>query len=109
MYSQCNPADGEQYLLLLKSIVDHKQTSKAVVKVEEYITHNSSCNRMKTTTKELLLGIKWKYGTTSWECLSNLKDTFPVEVAEYAIAAGIDDKPAFKWWMQYILSTKGTK
>ena len=39
VYSQCNP-DGEQYLIL-KSIVDHKQTSKALVKGEEYITHNS--------------------------------------------------------------------
>ena len=55
-------------------------------------------------TKGWLLCIEWKDGTTSWECLSNLKESFPVEVLEYAIAAGIDDEPLFKWWMQYGLN-----
>ena len=82
----------------MKLIIDDKQTSKAVTKGDEYITHNGRYRRIKMT-KEWLLCIKWKDGTTSREGLSNLKESLPVEVAEYAIAAGIDEEPAFKWWM----------
>ena len=32
-----------------------------------------------------------------------LKETNPVDVAEYAKAEGIDDEPAFAWWVPYTL------
>ena len=55
------------------------------------------------TTKGWRLCVKWKDGSTSWEKLSNLKESNPVEVAEYATAVGIDDQPAFKWWVPHVL------
>ena len=47
--------------------------------------------------------IEWKDGTTTWERLATLKESNPVEVAEYAMAVGIDDKPAFKWWVPHTI------
>jgi hypothetical protein len=50
-----------------------------------------------------MLCIKWKYESTSWERLANLKESNPIEVAEYAITRGIDDQPAFAWWVPYTM------
>ena len=47
--------------------------------------------------------VKWKNGTTTWEQLINLKQSYPLELAEYAIAQGIDRTPAFPLWMPYVL------
>ena len=30
-----------------------------------------------------------------WEKLSNMKESYPIEVAEYATVLGIQDEPAF--------------
>ena len=32
-----------------------------------------------------------------------MKESHPVEVAEYARARGIDKEPAFKWWVPHTL------
>jgi len=44
--------------------------------------------------------IAWKDGTTSWEHLKNLKESNPIEVAEYAVANLIHKEPAFAWWVK---------
>jgi hypothetical protein len=38
---------------------------------------------------------QWKDGSLSWEKLSNLKESHPLETAEYAVTMGIDHEPAF--------------
>jgi hypothetical protein len=58
------------------------------------------------TTKGWYLQIAWKDGTTSWEPLRDLKEAYPIEVAEYAIANKIDKQPAFAWWIPYVLSKR---
>jgi hypothetical protein len=35
--------------------------------------------------------------------LKDPKDVNPIEVAEYAIAQGIDDQPAFSWWVPAVI------
>ena len=47
--------------------------------------------------------IKWKNGLNSWVNLKYLKDLNPVEVAEYVTACGIEQEPAFAWWVTYTL------
>ncbi|CAJ1941748.1 unnamed protein product [Cylindrotheca closterium] len=60
----------------------------------------------KRTTKGWQLCVQWKDGTTTWERLSDLKESFPSEVAEYSVATGIDHLPAFKWWVPYTLKKR---
>ena len=38
--------------------------------------------------------------TTTWEQLIDLKQLYRLELAEYAIAQGINKTPAFAWWMR---------
>ena len=49
------------------------------------------------------LCIQWKDGSTSWEKLSALKEAYPVETAEYAVANKTASEPAFNWWVPYMI------
>ena len=40
---------------------------------------------------------------TSWEKLSDLKESHPVLTAEFAVVHGIDHEPAFNWWVRHML------
>ncbi len=42
-------------------------------------------------------------GTTDWMPLKDLKEANPIEIAEYAVSNRIDDEPAFKWWVPYVI------
>jgi hypothetical protein len=45
-------------------------------------------------------------GTTSWDRLMDLKESNPVEVAEYAAVESLLDTPAFVWWAPHVLNTR---
>ena len=49
---------------------------------------------------------QWKDGSTSWEKLSDLKESHPVLTAEYAAMTDIDRKPAFNWWVPHVLKKR---
>jgi hypothetical protein len=80
MFSQCD-AEGRQSILM-ENIVDHKADATAVKRADAYVIVNGrKCQRK--STKGWLLCIQWKDGSTSWEKLADLKESYPVEVAEY--------------------------
>jgi hypothetical protein len=81
MYAQCD-IEGRQYNLM-EGIVDHKTDGHAVEPAYIYIKHGSNKQVRKTTKGWNLCG-EWKDGTTSWERLADLKESNPVEVADYA-------------------------
>lgn len=50
--------------------------------------------------------MQWRNGETSWERLSDMKESNPLEVAEYAVTVGIDHEPAFSWWVPHVLKKR---
>lgn len=100
LYSQVD-AEGRQFLLL-DEIVGHRADDTALKKGQEWIRIPSG-NRRKLTTKGWKLCCSWKDGSTSWVPLKDMKNSYPVQVAEYAKASGIDDEPAFAWWVKHVL------
>ena len=58
---------------------------------------------MRQTTTGWDLLIHWKDQSESWARLSDLKESHPVETAEFAKVRGTDDKPTFMWWTPYVL------
>ena len=42
----------------------------------------------------------------SWTPLKELKASYPLQVAEFAVARGLDKMPAFAWWVHYTLRKK---
>jgi hypothetical protein len=81
MYAQCD-IEGRQYNLM-EGIIDLITDGHAVAPADMYIKHGRN-NKVSKTTKGWHLYVEWKDGTTSWERLADLKESNPVEVAEYA-------------------------
>jgi hypothetical protein len=50
--------------------------------------------------------VEWKDGSSNWLPLKDLKQSYPLEVAEYALANKIAEEPAFAWWVPYTLKKR---
>ncbi|KAL7487168.1 hypothetical protein ACHAW6_015162 [Cyclotella cf. meneghiniana] len=50
---------------------------------------------------------KWKDESTSWQKMSDLKESQPLQVAEFALDTGIANEPVFNWWGQALDTTSG--
>ena len=66
---------------------------------------NNICKRV-TTTKGWLFLVKWKDGTSSWVPLCELKESNPIETAEYAKSRDLLKFPAFAWWANHVLKKR---
>jgi hypothetical protein len=67
-----------------------------------YITHERK-NQVSKITNGWHMRVEWKYGTTSWEHLADLKEGNHVEVIKYAASNNIHDALAFIWWVLHVL------
>ena len=93
--------------LLLKEIVDYKMDpTKAVPITDKYLVTPSGKRRHRKTTQGWDILVSWKDGSESWVKLSEMKESYPVEMAEFAKARGIDNQPAFSWWVPYTLKKR---
>ena len=81
MYAMCD-TEGNQFLLL-SGIVDHRKDETALDRADMYVKRGSNTHYRKTT-EGWKLCVEWKDGSTSWERLADLKESNPVEVADYA-------------------------
>jgi hypothetical protein len=45
--------------------------------------------------------VNWKDREESWVKPAELKDFYPIELAEFAKAFSITDEPAFAWWVPH--------
>ena len=104
MYAQCDP-DGNQYVLM-DSIIDHRCLDTATKLSDQTVVRNSGRKFKRRNTIGWQLCCQWKDGSTSWEKLSDLKESHPIETAEYAAMAGIDHEPAFNWWVSHVLKKR---
>jgi hypothetical protein len=101
MFAQVD-SKGNQYLLL-KEITDHKHDNSAIPISEGMVRSSNGTTKPKVTTRGWFLLVQWQDGSTSWEKLSDLKASNPVEVAEYAVANRLTEEPAFKWWVSHVI------
>ena len=62
--------------------------------------------RRQETTKGWELLIEWKDGITNWVFLKDIKESYPFQVAEFALATRISMEPAFAWWVLYVLKKR---
>jgi hypothetical protein len=86
----------------MEVIIDHRKDGHADAPAYMYIKHGS-IKKVRKTTKGWHLCVEWKYGTTSWERLTDLKERKPIEVAEYAATKSLLDTPDFIWWDPHVL------
>ncbi len=103
MYAQCDP-NGNEYVLL-DELIDVKRTDDALTLDQQKITVHGT-TRQRNSTKGWFICCKWKDGSTSWEKLSDLKESHPVQVAEFAIQMGIALELGFNWWVFCVLKKR---
>ena len=103
MYAQCD-LDGNERVLF-DSIVDYRIDNNAVKPDDAFVLHNGH-RYPKKTTKGVHLCVQWKDESTSWERLADIKESYPVEVAEFAVSRGLEKTPAFAWWVSAVLKTR---
>jgi hypothetical protein len=91
-------------MTMMEGIIDHKvDTDVAVSKKDAHVVTRRGRKRLRITTCGWKILVRWKDGSESWIHLKDLKESHPVELADYAKARGIDDEPAFKWWVPYTM------
>ena len=96
-------------LALMEGIIDYKRDdSIAIPKADKYITTGRGQRRLRKTTEGWKLLVEWKDQSKSWVKLSELKESHPVETAEFAKSRGIDDESAFAWWVSHTLKKRNT-
>ena len=100
LLTMCDPEGNEQ--MLFDSIIDHRTTDDAVPFDERFVSVNGKQHKV-VTTKGWELCVQWKNKSTTWKHLADLKESFPLYVAEYAVSRGIDTQAAFHWWVPYVL------
>ncbi len=101
MYAQCD-TDGNQYVLL-DSLTNHRRFDMALRLSDQTVVRSDGRTYQQRNTVGWQICCQWKDGSSSWEKLSDLKKSHPLETAEYAVTMGIDHKPAFNWWVPHVL------
>ena len=104
LYSQID--DSGHTMRRLDSLLDHKTDNTAVPKSEMYITTQSGQKRLRRSTMGWYILAQWTDGTQEWIPLKLLKEHFPVEVAEYSVAHGLQNEPAFAYWINHVLKKR---
>ena len=67
---------------------------------------NNSQRRLRKITQCWKLEVLYKDRYDSWIPLKDLKESYPIELAEYAVLRGIDTEPAFSWWVSHTLKKR---
>ena len=99
--------DSEGYhSKLLKSISMHSKDKFPVEKKDILLVTKRDNRVQRKTTIVWKFLYDWKDGSQTWVPLKLLKESNPVEVAEYVKARNINDDPAFAWWVPYTLRNR---
>jgi len=97
--------EGRRHLLL-NSICGFRKRAGAITEADAFVTSSNGVKRRRETTKGCEVQCEWKDGSTTWNALKDIKDSYPVELAEYAIENGLEDEPSFAWWVPYTIKKK---
>ena len=90
----------------MNEIIDYRTNGTELKQQDAFITTKTGTKRRRETTKGWELFIEWKGGSTNWVCLRDIKESYPVEVAKFALATRISMEPAFAWWVLFVLKKR---
>jgi hypothetical protein len=94
---------------MFHDIIGHRFDSTALTKEElqniQKARQEGNCSDCKRicTLKGWEICISWQDASTSWHSLSDIKNSFPLDLAKYADTNNLNDEPAFAWWAPYTI------
>jgi hypothetical protein len=89
--------------MALDCILDFEKDDTAYGTKDKYVYEKNGRRRLRKSTQGWKLKVLWKDGTTNFIPLKDIKESNPIEVAEFAKARNIHNEPAFCWWVPYVL------
>ena len=100
MYAQFD-LEGNEYLLLDVQIDNPKDNMAISLSDQQNIVQGRpvTCK----TTAGWQICCQRKNFSMSWEKLFELKESHPVQTAEFAVTLGINYESAFNWWVKHVL------
>mmetsp|Transcript_24287 Transcript_24287/g.34810 ORF Transcript_24287/g.34810 Transcript_24287/m.34810 type:complete len:1184 (-) Transcript_24287:1334-4885(-) len=105
IYAQVDD-DGLEHTLF-SSIIGHHKKQDALEDDAAFVNTQGSQNPHPVrTTKGWDICIEWKDGSSSWHPLTDVRNSFPIHLAEYAIKNNLDSELAFRWWVKDALRRK---
>ena len=104
LFAQIDDEDNRQ--VLMDEIIGHRSNEHAVNQQDAFITTKRGTKRRRETTKGWELLVRWKDGGTDWIALKDIKESYPVQVAEYTLSLCISEEPAFAWWSSSVLKKR---
>ena len=90
----------------MKEIIDYCTNGQEVKQQDAFIKMRTGTKRRRKTTKGWEILIKWKDDSTNWVALKDVKESYPVQVAEFAISNCIAEEPAFAWWVPFMMKKR---
>mmetsp|Transcript_10686 Transcript_10686/g.15073 ORF Transcript_10686/g.15073 Transcript_10686/m.15073 type:complete len:195 (+) Transcript_10686:622-1206(+) len=104
IWSECD-SGGRRHQLMDEKI-SHEKGQDALEPEEAYKSINGRNKKFKKTTKGWRTLILKKDGQQSWVPMKDIKDTYPLALAEYAEKVGIHEEAAFWWWIPHVKRKK---
>jgi Reverse transcriptase (RNA-dependent DNA polymerase) len=97
-------AEGNTFMLF-DDIVDFKRGTSAMTVEEATIVVNGRSSPARTT-RGWKFCVRWKDGSTNWIPLKDLKESHPVQLADFVKAHGLENEAAFVWWVPQTLKRR---
>jgi hypothetical protein len=97
--------DGHRQMLF-EAIIDHRNDGTALQGEKASIKNSSSVSRNVETTKGWECLIQWHDGSAAWNKMKDVKDSYPVQLAEYAVENALEQEPVFRWWVAHVLKKR---
>ena len=91
---------------LMNEIIDYQTNGTELKQQDAFITTKTGTKCRRETTKGWELLVEWKDSSTNWVSLKDITESYPVEVAEFALATRISMEPAFAWWVPFVLKKR---
>ena len=95
--------EGKRHFVV-SEIVGHRRSGDAVSTEDGFYLSSNGNKHSRKTTKGWEIAVELRDGTQMWLPLKDVKNGYPMELAEYAVAQGIEQEPAFHWWVPATLN-----
>ena len=104
LFAQVDDEGNRQ--VLLKEIIDYRTNVQEVKHQDAFIMTRTGTKRRSETTKGWEILIEWKDGGLNWVALKDVKESYPVQLAEFAISNRIVEEPAFVWCEPFVMKMR---
>ena len=88
-------------MMVLDKVIGHRTDGSEIGENDAYDISKGGKRRRKKTTKSHHKLFKQNDGSSRWKIFKDIKDSYPAQLATFAIKNGLDKESAFAWWIPY--------